>query len=79
MPTEMEIDDEIIAYLAATNGHWRKVAMVIVRVTERLGLPDGPAGYDLVCKRIPVLVGNGKLVAQGDISLWRNSELRLPS
>jgi hypothetical protein len=79
MPVDSQIDEAITACLAAANGRWQKVAMVIVRATERLGLPDSPAGYDQVYKRIEVLVDDGRLMARGNISVWRHSELRLPS
>jgi hypothetical protein len=53
--------------------------MVIVRAAERLGpdLPDGDAGYNLIGARIGALVATGRLASQGDISKWRQSEIRL--
>ena len=79
MATDVQVDDAVIAYLATTNGHWRKVAMVFGRVTEALGLefPEGQAGHALFDRRIEALVSDGRLVAQGDIALWRHSEVRL--
>jgi hypothetical protein len=74
--TSSEIDNAI---LAVAESHWSKVAMVIVRAAERLGpdLPDGDAGYNLIGARIGALVATGRLASQGDISKWRQSEIRL--
>jgi hypothetical protein len=79
MATDTQIDDAVIAFLATTNGHWRKVAMVFARVTEALGaeLPEGQDGHELFDRRIEALVSGGRLVAQGDIKLWRHSEVKL--
>jgi hypothetical protein len=75
--TALKIDDAI---LAVAQPSWRKVAMIIVKAAERLGsvLPEGEDGYRLVARRIKALVRDGHLVAQGDVSKWRYSEVRLP-
>jgi hypothetical protein len=53
--------------------------MIISRAHGKLsGLPEGNDGYRLIAKRIQRLAGNGQLVAQGDISRPRYSEVRLP-
>lgn len=52
--------------------------MVIVFTAEKLvDLPEGNEGYSLVAKRIEFLVQNGGLLAQGDITKWRHSEVCL--
>ncbi len=75
--TSSQIDD---AVLAVAQPSWRKVAMIIVKATDRLGsdLPEGDDGHHLVAQRIGALVSAGRLIAQGDITLWRHSEVRLP-
>jgi len=80
MATDPQVDDAVVAYLATTNGHWRKVAMVFGRVEEALGatFPEGQVGYDLFDRRIEALVSSGQLVAKGDIKLWRFCDVRLP-
>ena len=72
-----DIDDSV---LAVANTSWRKVAMVIGRTAERLGstLPEGDDGYHLIAHRIQALVRDGRLLAQGNVSNWRHSEVRLP-
>lgn len=71
--------DEVILSIAETS--WRKVAFVIGRVVSTMGsdLPEGEAGYNVVAKRIEALVGDGRLLAQGDIKKWRYSEVRKPN
>jgi len=75
------IDGAILSLLSAANGQWKKVAMVIARVAETMGkdLPEGDDGYQLVARRVEVLVNEGRLVAQGNIQNWRFSEVRLPN
>jgi hypothetical protein len=74
---ESEIDE---AVFAVADGHFRKVAMIIVKTAEKLGsrLPEGDEGDILIAKRIKALVSEGRLVAQGNVGKWRRSEVRLP-
>ena len=76
--SDVQIDEVI---LSVTEVSWRKVALIIVKVADTMGseLPDGDAGYDLVAKRIGILVRSGRLLAQGDIKKWRHSEVRKPN
>jgi hypothetical protein len=75
--TPTQIDD---AVFAVSQPSWRKVAMIIITAAERLGqeLPEGDSGHQMIARRIEVLVRDGRLAAQGDISRWRHSEVRLP-
>jgi hypothetical protein len=78
MEQSLQIDEVI---LSVTEASWRKVAFVITKVadTMRSDLPDGDAAYNLVAKRIEILVRGGRLLAQGDIKKWRHSEVRKPN
>lgn len=53
--------------------------MVIARVAGAMShcLPPGDEGYEVIARRIEVLVHDGRLVAQGDTKNWRFSEVRL--
>jgi Protein of unknown function len=75
--SELQIDEVI---LSVTEGYWKKVAFVILRVADKMGsdLPEGDAGFNLVAERIEILVRGGRLLAQGDIKKWRQSEIRKP-
>jgi Protein of unknown function len=76
--SDLQIDEVILSIAEAS---WRKVAFVISRVAITMGsdLPEGDAGYNLVAKRIEILVRGGRLLAQGDIKKWRHSEVRKPN
>jgi len=75
------IDQAVLAKLSVAGGRWRKVAIVISSVADRMGndLPEGDEGYHLVAQRIEALVRDGRLLAQGDIKKWRFSEVRRPN
>lgn len=78
MVTDSEIDEAILSYLCASEGRWRKIAMVIGRVADKLGpaLQEGESEYNLIARRIEILVENGSIMAQGNIKKWRHSEIR---
>ena len=75
MVTYTQIDEAVLAIVEPS---WRKVAMIVSKAAQRLGsdLPDGDAGYQMVATRIQTLVHDGRLIAQGDVSRWRHSEVR---
>jgi len=75
--TDSDIDNAILAVVEAS---WKKVAMIIAKTADRLGrdLPEGDERYHLIARRIEALVRDGKLIAQGDITRWRHSEVRRP-
>lgn len=56
---------------------WLKVARVVAFAHGDLGLPDDEATYDSVALELTKLVETGRLEAVGDLSDWRNSEVRL--
>jgi hypothetical protein len=76
--SDLQIDETI---LSVAEPSWRKVAFVIIKVADTMGgdLPEGEAGYNLVAKRIEILVRGGRLLAQGDIKKWRHGEVRKPN
>ncbi len=66
------------ALLSAAGSHYRKVAFVVGMAMSKLehlvaGIPDG-----YYARRVAALVGEGKLVSQGDLKRMRNSEVKLP-
>jgi hypothetical protein len=79
--SDQAIDAFILSLLSAADGRWKKVATVILRVSEAMGndLPQGEDGYQVVARRIESLVSEGRLTAQGDIKNWRFSEVRRPT
>jgi uncharacterized protein DUF3658 len=67
------------AILSVVGEHWTKVAMVIARAADAMSgdLSAGDQGYEVISRRIEVLVHDGHLAAQGDTKNWRFSEVRL--
>jgi Protein of unknown function len=76
--SDLQIDEVI---LSVTKASWRKVAFVIAKAADTIGsdLPEGDAGYNVIAKRIEILVRSGRLLAQGDTKKWRYSEVRKPN
>ena len=66
------------AILSTVGERWKKVAMVIGKVSDAMGaeLPTGNERYGLIADRIEVLVQAGRLQAQGGTKNWRFSEVR---
>ena len=75
---DLRIDEGI---LSITESSWRKVAFAILKVADKMGsdLPEGDRGYNLIAKRVEILVQGGRLLVQGDITKWRHSEVRKPN
>lgn len=76
LPASSEALDAAI--LAQAGPQWRKVAMVLARTGEAFGSLT-EREFEALGARLNALVASGKLVAQGDISRWRDSEVRLPA
>jgi len=74
--TSERLDELILSY---TSPQWQKVAMVIARVSydERFEPDESADKLTHIANRIAGLIDEGRLVAQGDISNWRHSEIRL--
>jgi hypothetical protein len=66
------------AILAAVGELWKKVAMVIAKVSDAMGteLPTGDERQEVISDLIEVLVRAGRLEAQGNTKNWRFSEVR---
>ena len=56
---------------------WLKVARVVAFAHRDSGLPDDEAALETVALELEKLVKTGTLEAVGDISNWRESEVRL--
>jgi len=75
MPT-----DEIDKLILSLNGlQWQKVAMILSKTLRECEQRNISASYEDIAERIAALVGRHLLEAQGDITKWRHSEVRLPS
>ena len=68
-------DDAIDALLLSqATSSWQKVAMVIGRALQA----DRSLDENKLGERIAALVESGQLEGEGDIRIWRISEIRLP-
>ena len=65
------IDDQVLAIVGL---HWRKVAFVVARVAKNTDAQSEQ--YEAIAERVRALVVSGHLIAQGDLSDWRHSEVR---
>ena len=75
---ESDLEKIDLALLNHATNNWRKVAMIVgLTMTD---LSDGfPDVSDLFYGgRVSLLVEQGKLISQGDLSQMRYSEVRLP-
>ena len=53
--------------------------MIVVTAAKHLGISGiDQTAYDAIAERIKILVASGQLVSEGDLSLWRYSEVKLP-
>jgi hypothetical protein len=67
-----------ILILSFARVQWRKVAMIIGQVLDALAQDGREASDHDIADRILSLVESGKLEAQGNLSMWRYSEVKLP-
>ena len=74
--SDSEIDE---ALLAVAKASWRKVALIISQAADKLGsdFTDHEDVCQVIARRVQALVEEGRLMAQGDITEWRYSEVRL--
>ena len=76
-PAIIEALDTLI--LAAADGEWRKVALVIARATDAAKAQALDVPAQAIAQRIYALTDNKRLVVQGNVRRWRAGEVRLPS
>ncbi len=74
----MNVDELDATILSHARERWLKVAMVAARTMQERGLGLSDEQFDIVVARVRALVARGRLVAQGNLSHPRFSEVRLP-
>lgn len=62
----------------AARPDWRKVARIMADVLNACRRNGVVTNEDSIAESIRLMVEHGKLEAQGDLSRWRHSEVRLP-
>jgi hypothetical protein len=76
MTDERELDAMI---LSEVKTHWLKVARIVAMVSRIFEDKNCPISEEMVADRIARLVQENRLKSKGDLSLWRFSEVRLPT
>ncbi len=74
----MDVEDLDAAILSHARERWLKVARVAAETMEERGLGPSDESLDIVVARVRALVARGRLVAQGNLTRPRFSEVRLP-
>jgi hypothetical protein len=74
MITDQQIDETVLEQSAPK---FLKVAIVIARTSKVLG-ENSDEFYERIAGRMTSLTKRRKLEVDGDLSHWRNSEVRLP-
>jgi Protein of unknown function len=73
---EEDVDSMVLSF---AQFQWRKVARIMSQVVNECSRRGGDADLHRIAERICALVEDGRLEAQGDLSMWRHSEVRLPT
>ena len=66
------------AIFACAENNWKKTALIVSRVMEQIGKAEDSV-VDEIIARLCELERRGALEINGDVSLIRNSEIRLTS
>jgi hypothetical protein len=74
-PSESRVKEAILSVVGA---RWMKVAMVLAKTADAvgLGLPSEDELWEVIAARVEALVKDGCLEAQGNLKNWRGSEVR---
>ena len=72
--TADELDQVIFSKL---NPNWRKTAMIIGDVVRAWKSRSMPVDEEIIGARIQALAEAGRIESQGNLSMWRHSEVRL--
>ena len=74
----MDVDELDATILSHAGERWLKVARIAAETMQERGLDPSDEQLDIVVARVRALVAHGRLVAQGNLSHPRFSEVRLP-
>jgi hypothetical protein len=67
--------DQIILSLATSQ--WQKLAMLVAKAMSECENESIEITHEMLAEHIESLVRQGKLESQGNLNLWRYSEVRL--
>ena len=73
--TESDLDAVILSVLKKD---WRKTAAIIGKTRDSYEARGIFLDLEIIGARIQVLAGAARIESQGNLSMWRHSEVRLP-
>jgi len=77
LPSSISEADLDALIFAETNKCWLKVARIVGNVFQAIETLCKPSPMDIIAARIAKLVEVGRLESQGNLTMWRHSEVRL--
>ena len=78
LPLSVSEADLDALIFAETDKRWLKVARIVGNVFQTLKTRCICLPMDIIAARIAKLVELGRLERQGNLTMWRHSEVRLP-
>jgi hypothetical protein len=78
LPLSVSEADLDVLIFAETDKCWLKVARIVGNVFQMLEARCIRLPMDIIAARIAKLVEVGRLECQGNLTMWRHSEVRLP-
>ena len=78
LPSSISEADLDALIFAETDKCWLKVARIVGNVFQTLEARCVRLPMDIIAARIAKLVEVGRLESQGNLNMWRHSEVRLP-
>jgi hypothetical protein len=78
LPLSVSEADLDALIFAETDKCWLKVARIVGNVFQTLETRSIRLPMDIIAARVAKLVEVGRLESQGNLTMWRHSEVRLP-
>ena len=78
LPSSVSEADLDALIFAETDKCWLKVARIVGNVFRTLETRNIRLPMDIIAARIAKLAEIGRLESQGNLTMWRHSEVRLP-
>ena len=79
LPDSIAVSDLDELIFSVMKPVWRKTAMMIVMTLKECEARAMPLDEKVIGARIAALAEAGRIDSQGDLSMWRHSEVRLPA
>jgi hypothetical protein len=77
LPDSVSVSDLDALIFSVMKEKWQKTVMVIVKASQQPSAPAMPLGDQVIGARIVALARARRLASQGNLLMWRHSEVRL--